>query len=38
MLETHDGTEVIEIEWKRRESRATIFEAYRRWIDYWKED
>ena len=37
-LQQERGVEVIEIEWKRRTSETTIYEAYRRWVDYWRED
>ena len=32
------ATEKIEIEWKRPETEVTLYEAYRRWVDYWREE
>lgn len=32
------GVEAIEIEWKRSISETTVFEAYQRWVEYWKEE
>lgn len=37
-LQKQKGIEAIEIEWKRNTSETTIYEAYRRWVDYWRED
>ena len=37
-LQSERGVEVIEIEWRRHTLETTIYEAYRRWVDYWRED
>lgn len=37
-LQRQKGIEFIKIEWKRSKSEATLYETYRRWVDYWRED
>jgi hypothetical protein len=33
-----EATEKIEIEWKRSKIEDTLYQAYRRWVDYWREE
>lgn len=37
-LQNESGVEAIGIDWKRSTSETSIFEAYRRWVDYWREE
>jgi hypothetical protein len=37
-LQTERGVEAIKIDWKRSTSDTTIFDAYRRWVEYWREE
>lgn len=37
-LQKQKGIEFIEIEWKHSTSEVTLYETYRRWVDYWRED
>ena len=33
-----EATEKIKIEWERPKTEGTLYEAYRRWVDYWGEE
>lgn len=37
-LQHERGVKTIEIDWQRHTSETTIYEAYRRWVDYWREE
>jgi hypothetical protein len=37
-LQGEKGVEAIDINWKHSDSKVAIIEAYRRWVDYWREE
>ncbi len=37
-LQEEPRVKKIEIEWKRPETGLSLYDAYRRWVDYWREE